>query len=188
MMNLNRKMKHVFAGLILTAFAIGFLACGDDNSLEELRKNELAKLREYMQANYADVKPKSSGLYYIEELKGTGDSIVPGDRVQIFYSAYNLEGDLVDETNGFSDGYLFEPVQFKVVPASQLNVESANYISETPGLHEALTYMQLNSIATLILDSGLAFGQNGTIYTEKSIPGFNSIIIKVRVYKVNPAN
>lgn len=184
-MKLNRTMKHVFSGLIITALVFGFLACGDDNSLEELRKKELALLEDFMLTNYPDVKPKPSGLYYIEEVKGTGDSIVPGDIVQIFYSAYNLESDLVDETNGFSNGYMFEPLQFKVVPASQLRVESANYVSEIPGLHEALTYMQPNSIATIILNSGLAFGQDGTIYTDKSIPGFTSIIIKVKVYKVD---
>ena len=176
-MNLNRKMKQVFAGLILTAFAIGFLACGDDNSLEELRKNELAKLDEYMQANYPDIEPTRSGLYFIEETKGTGDTIVPGDQVQVFYATWLIDSSLIDETNGYTAGYKFEPYT--------VNVGSGTSIA---GLEEALTYMQKGSVAFLIINSELAYGQNGNTQGNPPVPGFTTLLMRVEVYKVYQAN
>ena len=177
MMNLNRKMKHVFAGLILTAFAIGFLACGDDNSLEELRKSELAKLDTYMQANFPDVEPTRSGLYYIEEVKGTGDTIVPGDQVQVFYATWLIDSTLIDETNGYTLGYKFEPYT--------VNVGSGSSIA---GLEEALTYMQKGTVAFLVINSELAYGQNGNSQGNPPVQGFTTLLMRVEVYKVYQAN
>jgi FKBP-type peptidyl-prolyl cis-trans isomerase FkpA len=177
MMNLNRTTKHVFTLLIFTAVIIGFIACGDDNSLEELRKNELAKLNEYMQANYPDAKPKRSGLYYIEEVKGTGDTIVPGDQVQIYYATWLIDNTLIDETNGYTSGYKFEPFT--------VNVGSGTSIA---GLEEALTYMQKGTVAFLVINSELAYGQNGNIMGNPPVPGFTTLLMRVEVYKVYQAN
>ena len=176
MMNLNRTTKHVFTLLIFTAVIIGFIACGDDNSLEELRKNELAKLNEYMQANYPDTKPKRSGLYFIEEVKGTGDTIVPGDQVQIYYATWLIDGKLIDETNGYTTGYKFEPFT--------VNVGSGTSIA---GLEEALTYMQKGSVAFLVINSELAYGQNGNMQGNPPVPGFTTLLMRVEVYKIYKA-
>jgi len=50
-MKLKRILKQVFVVLFFTVAAIGIFSCGDDNSLEELRKNELALLDDYMLKN-----------------------------------------------------------------------------------------------------------------------------------------
>ena len=176
-MNLNRGMKHVFTGLILTAFAVGFLACGDDNNLEELRNNELALLDEYIQANYPGLEPTSSGLYYIEEVKGTGDTIKPGDQVQIYYATWLIDSTLIDETNGYIEGHRFEPYT--------VNVGSGTSIA---GLEEALTYMQKGTVANLVINSELAYGQNGNTMGDPPVPGFTTLLMQVEVYKIYKAN
>lgn len=172
-MNLNRTMKHVFSGLIITAMVFGFLACGDDNSLEKLRQKELETLNAYMQANYPDVEPTKSGLYYIEEVKGTGDTIVPGDKIQIFYSTRLIDGKLIDETNGYTNGYRFEPYEFVVGAGTAIT-----------GLEEAATYMQKGTVANLIINSQLAYGQNGNTYGTPPVPGFTTLLMQVEVYKI----
>lgn len=177
MNNLNRTMKHVFTGLIFTAVLIGFFACGDDNSLEELRKNELAKLDTYIQTNYPDVEPTSSGLYYVEEVKGTGDTIVPGDKVQIFYATWLIDSTLIDETNGYTTRYRFEPFEFVVGAGTAIT-----------GLEEAATYMQKGTVANLVINSELAYGQNGNTNGNPPVPGFTTLLMQVEVYKVYKAN
>lgn len=172
-MNLNRTMKHVFSGLVITAMVFGFLACGDDNSLEKLRQKELETLNAYMQANYPDVEPTKSGLYYIEEVKGTGDTIVPGDKIQIFYSTRLIDGKLIDETNGYTNGYRFEPYEFVVGAGTAIT-----------GLEEAATYMQKGTVANLIINSQLAYGQNGNTYGTPPVPGFTTLLMQVEVYKI----
>jgi FKBP-type peptidyl-prolyl cis-trans isomerase FkpA len=166
-------MKHVFTVLFFTIAAIGIFSCGDDNSLEELRKNELALLDEYIQTNYPDVEPTSSGLYYIEEVKGTGDTINPGDQVQIYYATWLIDSTLIDETNGYLQGHRFEPFT--------VNVGSGSAIA---GLEEALTYMQKGTVANLVINSELAYGQNGNTQGSPPVPGFTTLLMQVEVYKV----
>ncbi len=172
-MNLNRTMKRFFTGLIFTAVVIGFFACGDDNSLEALRKNELAKLDKYLATNYPGLKPTPSGLYYIEEVKGTGDSIVPGDKIQIFYATWTIDSLLLDETNGYTKGYRFEPYEFVVGAGTAIK-----------GLEEAATYMQLGTVANLVINSELAYGQNGNTQGSPPVPGFTTLLMQVQVYKI----
>ena len=173
MMNLNRTMKQVFATLFFTITAIGIFSCGDDNSLEELRKNELALLDEYMLANYPGVEPKPSGLYYIEEVKGSGDTIALGDQVQIYYATWLIDSTLIDETNGYLQGLRYEPFT--------VNVGSGTAIA---GLEEALTYMQKGTVANLVINSELAYGQNGNTQGSPPVPGFTTLLMQVEVYKV----
>lgn len=177
MMNFNRTMKQVFTGLIFTSIVFGFLACGDDNSLEELRKNELAKLDEYIKANYPNEKPKPSGLYYIEVAKGTGDSIVPGDKIQIFYATRFLDNKLIDETNGYTKGYRFEPYEFVVGAGTAIK-----------GLEEAVTYMQKGTVANIVINSALAYGQNGNTNGDPIVPGFTTLFMRVEIYKIYNSN
>jgi FKBP-type peptidyl-prolyl cis-trans isomerase FkpA len=171
-------MKKVFTVLILAVAAIGIFSCGDDNSLIELRNNELALLDEYMLANYPDVEPKPSGLYYIEEVKGTGDTIELGDQVQVYYATWLLKDSiLIDETSGYLLGHRFEPYT--------VNVGSGTSIK---GLEEALTYMQKGTVANLVINSELAYGQNGNTQGNPPVPGFTTLLMQVEVYKIYKAN
>lgn len=166
-------MKRLITVGLISVFVLALFSCQKNNSLEKLRENELELLDAYVKANYPNVKPKSSGLYYIEKVKGTGDTIKVGDRVQIFYATWTIDSVLVDETNGYTEGYRFEPYEYTVGAGSAIT-----------GLEEASTYMQTGTVANLILPSELAYGQNG----NNGIPGFTTLLMQVEVYKVYPVN
>jgi len=166
-------MKRIFAGLIIVVLAIVIFSCKEDKSLERMRKNELALLKAYIDKNYPGEEPKPSGLYYFEEVKGTGDSIVPGDRVQIFYATWLIDSLLIDETNGYLQGHRFEPFEYVVGSGSAI-----------AGLEEASTYMQLGTVSNLVIPSELAYGQNGNL----GVPGFSTLLMQVEVYKIYRAN
>lgn len=165
-------MKRFLAGLTLVLVVVAFFSCNKSNDLETLRKNELEKLDEFMGLHYPDSVAKSSGLYYIEEIKGYGDSlIVPGDRVQIFYATWTIDSVLVDESSGYTAGHRYEPLEYTVGTSSVVS-----------GLEEASTYMREGGKAHLVLNSELAYGQNGTT----GISGFTTLLMEVEVYKVYP--
>ena len=166
-------MKRLLTGLILATFIVAFVACKDNNNLEKLRKNELEKLDIFITKNYPNEKPKSSGLYYIEKIKGSGDSIVAGDRVQIFYATWTIDSVLIDETNGYTEGFKYEPFEFTVGAGTAIT-----------GLEEAATYMQNGTIANLVLPSELAYGQNGS----SGVAGFTTLLMQVEVYKIYRIN
>lgn len=166
-------MKRLLTGLSLVIAVALFFSCNNNNSLEKLRQNELAKLKEFIDANYPDVTPKPSGLYYIEEIKGEGDTIQAGDKVQIFYSTWTIDSVLIDESNGYSLGHRFEPYE--------IIVGNGDAIS---GLEEAVTYMQKGTKAHLVIPSELAYQQQGA----NGVPGFTTLLMEVEVYKVYKAN
>lgn len=167
-------MKQLTTALFVILLATAIFSC-DDNSLEKQRQNELDILDAYLQENYPDAEPKPSGLYYFEEVKGTGDTIKPGDKVQIYYATWSIDSILLDESNGYTEGYRFEPMEFIV--------GNGDVIS---GLDEAMTYMQKGTVANLVIDSKLAYGQNGNYQGNPPVPGFTTLLMQVEVYKVYP--
>lgn len=168
-------MNRIVTGVFITVLAIAFFSC-KDNDLEELRRQELRKLNEYIENNYPDIEPTPSGLYFIELEEGTGDSIEVGDRVQFFYDLWTLDTVKVAESGRY------EPVQVIVSPPSQLG-SSAQSVEDLLGLHEGLSYMREGGKARLILPSQLAFGQYGTYGVSR----FTTLLMEVEVYKVYPA-
>jgi len=169
-------MKRIVTGLLITFFAVAFFAC-KENDLEKQRENELKKLNEFIRNHYSDDDPRPSGLYYIKQEDGSGDSIQIGDRVQLFYDLWTLDSTYVTGTGRY------EPVEVIVLPPTQLS-SSASLAKNTLGLHESLTYMREGGKSKLIMPSELAFGQYGSY----GLPGFTSVIMEVEVYKVYPSD
>ncbi|NQU53277.1 MAG: FKBP-type peptidyl-prolyl cis-trans isomerase [Bacteroidetes bacterium] len=168
-------MKQFFAVFILTSVVIAFSACNNnDNSLEKMRENELVILDDYIQANFPVKDALPSGLYFYEETVGHGDSLIRGgDRVQIFYATYTIDSILIDQSSGYVEGYRFEPLEFIVGTGGVV-----------AGLDEAITYMREGGKADLVINSELAYGQNGS--PNGGVSGFSTILMEIEVYKVYP--
>ena len=172
-------MKQIFAVLLLLSVVVAFSSCNNnDNSLEKMRESELAILDEYIENTYPDSMPKPSGLYYIEEIVGSGDSLIrPGDNIEIFYATWRLDSPtdstLIDQSTGYLDGHRYEPLKF-VVGTSEVIV----------GLDEAVTYMREGGKARMVINSELAYGQNGS--PSGGVGGFTTLLMEVEAYKVYP--
>lgn len=167
-------MKTKLLGyLAIALFIAGVFAC-KENDQEKLRRIELERLDEYVRDNNLQDYRKPSGLYYKELAPGVGDTINPGDQVQIYYSTWALSDTIyhIDETEGYSEGYRYEPYTFVVGSGTAID-----------GLEEAATYMQKGTKAKLVIPSELAYGQRGS----SIITGFTTVIMEVEVYKVFPA-
>lgn len=136
----------------------------------------MKKLNEFMKAHYPGKEPNQTGLYYFELEQGTGDTIMINDRVQIFYTIWQL-----DSTEVRSSGQ-YEPLELVVLPPTQLS-SSAQSVGQMRALHEALTYMQKGTKSMLIFDSALGFGQYGTT----GVSPFTPLMMEVEVHKVYPA-
>ena len=164
-------IKILFA---LAAFALLF-SCHKGIDYEKLRKEELAILNDYISQHGEFVKTASGLYYYNEPGTGSGDTIKLGDQVQIFYATWVLlsaeDSFLVDQTSGYLDGYRYEPYKF-----------TAGAGTSVSGLEEAVTYMQPGTRSHLVINSELAYGQNGS----GSVGMFQTLLMEVEVYKVIP--
>lgn len=175
-------MKKIIASLILGVGAIAFFACDDGIDYEKLRQEELAIMEDYLEMQDQDFEETSSGLhYYLEEGTGVGDSIRTGYTVQLFYATWTLnsatgtsdDSTLVDQTSGYLDGHRYEP--YEVIVGSGGSIQ---------GLEEGLLYMETGTRGHLVINSELAYGQNGS--PQGGIGGFQTVLMEVEIYKVIP--
>ena len=125
-------MKKLFFFLAVVGVVLFSMdSCKKTISLDELRAQELQKMDDFIAANGITVDPTESGMYYIPEVEGTGDSIKAGDRVKIFYTGMFLDSTIFDATGSY------EPFEF--------TVGSTDVIT---GMSEGLTYMKQGGKAT----------------------------------------
>jgi FKBP-type peptidyl-prolyl cis-trans isomerase FkpA len=164
-------IKNTLLFLVLGAI-LSLTAC-DDNSLGKLRERELDLLDKYIKDNNITVKPTASGLYYIEVQKGTGDTIKVGDVVDIYYRTYRLSDSTLVDYNITANGHYYDPLRFTVTPP--------NGSSVVEGLNEGVKFMQLGTIAHMIIPSQIAYGQNGA---GVGIPAFSTLLFEIRIHKV----
>ncbi|WP_319480617.1 FKBP-type peptidyl-prolyl cis-trans isomerase [uncultured Draconibacterium sp.] len=170
-------MKKTFSYILLMLGAVAFFACDDGIDYQKMRNEELALLDEYMAVAHPGAEETPSGLFYFNEPgTGEGDTIKAGDRVQLFYATWSLvEGPdsfLVDQTNGYMDGHRFEPYEVTVSTGGSIK-----------GLEEGLTYMQPGTRSRLVINSELAYGQQGS---GAAIGAFQTVLMEVEIYKVIP--
>jgi FKBP-type peptidyl-prolyl cis-trans isomerase FkpA len=168
------KKLLFFALPLLLVSGIISTSCKDNNDLAALRDDELKLLADFVSryeiAHGIELKPTSSGLYYIETVKGTGDTIAIGDKVQLWYNTYLLKDTSLIDSN--MDGGKFVPLEFVVSSASSSSV--------IEGLNEAVKYMRPGGQAFLIAPSEVAYGQNGSL----NVPAFSTLLFDIEIYKV----
>ncbi len=174
-------MRKILSGLFIISGLALLFSCSDGIDYEKIRQEELANLQFYIDNVYPGAEPTASGLYYFnEEGTGHGDTIKLGDQVQIYYATWvlsvvgnEIDSILVDQTSGYLLGHRYEPYSF--VPGTGTSIA---------GLEEGITYMQPGTRSHLVINSELAYGQNGS--SSGGIGLFKTILMEVEVYKVIP--
>ena len=158
-------MKKILFFTALTAsLIIALVSCKDGLDLDALRAEEVKMLEEYIEKNGIETTPTKTGMYYIETVAGTGDSLIKvGDRVEISYV-----GTLLSTEKEFDKSDPYEPYKF--------TVGSSDVIA---GMSEGMTYMRLGGKARLIIPSNLAYGASNS----SGLPRFSTLIFDVEVLK-----
>ncbi|MEI6680249.1 MAG: FKBP-type peptidyl-prolyl cis-trans isomerase [Mariniphaga sp.] len=159
--------------LVIALVAICFSSC-KQTTLQILQGQEANLLAKYIAKYHPDVKPKTSGLYFIETKAAPAgtDTIKIGDLVKVYYTGYLIED---DAAAGIRDGYKFdmsgefEPFSFTVGSSSVIT-----------GWDEALLYMKAGSEAKLVVPSKLAYSSQ----QQSTIPAYSTLVFYIKVYKV----
>jgi FKBP-type peptidyl-prolyl cis-trans isomerase len=118
---------------------------------EQMKQVEIAKADEpalrakYLADNKIKVKPTKSGLYYLELVKGSGESIKAGQTVSVNYTGKYLNGKVFDTSERTG-----KPIEFHVGKSEVI-----------PGWDEGIMMMKKGGKATLIIPSVLAYGDGG---------------------------
>jgi FKBP-type peptidyl-prolyl cis-trans isomerase len=129
----------------------------------------------YLAKNKLNGQKTASGLVYVIEREGTGDSTTVGSTLYVNYAGYLLDGPLFDTSypelakanNMFSEGRPYEPLP--------VNVGVGQVI---PGWDEGLMLLKKGSKAKFIIPSPLGYGEGGA---GAMIPANSILVFDVEV-------
>lgn len=132
----------------------------ESNSQEEMRR-----LKNYLIQEDIKIKPKMSGLYFIEKQKGTGQNAMPNDKVKVHYIGKFINGMVFDSSVERAEIFEFILGKDRVIDAWQ----------------EGISYMKKGSKATFIVPSHLAYKAKGV---ENVIPPYATLIFEVELLDI----
>jgi len=134
---------------------------------ETMRQASKEELTAYMLQNYPDVKPLSSGVYIIPVETGKGRCPVKGEKVELDFAAFLL--------NGKSVGSTFEsPEKFSFVLGDGQTLR---------GWEEIVPNMHLGERVRAIIPSELAYGE----HPVGEIPAFANLVYDIKLLKITTA-
>jgi FKBP-type peptidyl-prolyl cis-trans isomerase FkpA len=125
---------------------------------------ELTLIRNFLDSNDYVAEPTESGLYYIEQVPGNDTLIGPGERVDMYYRGYFLDGRVFD--SNFDDATPYSVI----IPYEYL----------IQGLNEGLQLMSKGSEGILIIPYSLAYGETGT----QIIGPYMTIVFYIKIVNV----
>ena len=136
---------------------------------QNAKKEEGSLLQKYLKDNKITAKPDANGLYYIEKVKGTGTQAMAGKKVRVSYTGTLLDGKVFDSSKG------------KNPPYYEFTLGAGQVIK---GWDEGIAKMHKGGKATLIVPSGLAYGERGM----GSITPYSTLVFDVELLDVMDAS
>jgi peptidylprolyl isomerase len=140
-------MKRISKSLIplLLVLLMVFLAagCNPSKTYEEEQKEKIRNFLDSHPELSFELKP--SGLYYFEEITGTGDLAETHDTAYLFYTGYLTDGYKFD-TNIEANGDLIDTL-----------IRPVNEGWFIKGFDEAITYMRVGGKSVVLMPSNLAY-------------------------------
>lgn len=150
---------------LITGFIIILLSSCDLTSKYE--KQEQADIQNYLDNNpNLKFEKKQSGLYYLDVVKGTGDSVAIHDTAHVLYTGYTLDGTQFITNYGTGKDTLVVPV-------------GEGYMNILAGFDEALTYMRGGGKCKALMPSSLAYGSSGL-----NFPAFTPVVFDIYIQKL----
>lgn len=134
-------------------------------SLEMMKSKEKELLNQYLRTNGITAEPLGSGLYYVETVSGSGQSIDTG-----FIVTFHFNLQLADGSQVFSSYDKGEPMQL-----------TCGKPFDTPGFDQGIGMMKKGGKARFIVPSEIAFGPSGR---GAVIPPYSTLIYDVEVIDV----
>ncbi|WP_026775225.1 FKBP-type peptidyl-prolyl cis-trans isomerase [Polaribacter sp. Hel_I_88] len=143
--------------LLLFIIAVGF-SCSDDEIIDYTAQNE-ADIQAYLAANNINAQKTLSGLYYVINEEGNGESPIFNSNVTLGYKGYFLDGTTFDSSS-----------------KATFNVNQV-----VPGFAEAVTILKIGGSGTFILPSRLGYGNRGS----RSIAPGDVIVFDINLISIN---
>jgi FKBP-type peptidyl-prolyl cis-trans isomerase len=124
----------------------------------------MANLTKYLKEKNITAKPTSSGIYYIEKVKGSGAKAAAGKVVKVHYTGTLLNGTKFDSSRDRNQPYEFTLGQGQVIK----------------GWDEGFALMNVGGKATLIIPSKMGYNERDM----GTIPPYSTLVFDVELIDV----
>jgi FKBP-type peptidyl-prolyl cis-trans isomerase FkpA len=149
-----------------------------EEKMAQAREEEQSKLENYLSENNITQAPTASGLYFIEEKKGTGKKAESGKVVKVHYVGRLLDGtvfdtsreDVAKESNTYNPQRPYQPFEFTLGQGMVIR-----------GWDEGISYMSEGGRAKLVIPADLAYGEQGA---GNIIPPNATLVFDVELIEV----
>lgn len=149
-------MKRILLFLLVSITSV-HCSKDDDQSQTEIDNEIILK---YIAVNDLDAMNIGSGLYYVDEVTGTGENPNPSSTVRVAYSGYFTDGEVFDESN--SDGIIF----------------GLNQVIQ--GWTMGIPFFKEGGRGKLLIPSGLAYGDS----PRSGIPANSVLVFDIHLIEV----
>ena len=168
MKKLNALLK---VGVLVLFSALIISGCNknEDPYAEYTPEREATLIKDWlaqMVTNKKDIDTTSTGIFYIVEKEGTGETVKSGNTVKVKYTGMFLDGTIFDASAYHGDGTM-------------------TYIHKTDplikGWEEGIEVMRKGGIAAFLVPSAKGYGTTGA----GSIPPNTPLIFIIEVIEIN---
>lgn len=175
------KINHRIL-IIIIALAAVFLnqACTEETADSDPGADEQRYLDIYMTNTYPDAEPLQSGLYYIEETEGEGNSPDSTEWVLVNHVSYTvvpIYAIYESYIENVADDNNLDPNNVAMYGPYKMQNGTRNL-----GLMEGLSLMKPGGQATLVFSSDLGYGSTGS----GNIPQYSSLKYEIELLEVIP--
>ncbi|MBB5396499.1 FKBP-type peptidyl-prolyl cis-trans isomerase [Mucilaginibacter sp. AK015] len=150
---------------------------------DQMKKQEPAKIKKYVEEKKLNVKTTPSGLQYQITQQGSGPMLVVGDTAVVNYTGSLVDGKVFDTSikeeamknkRIFNPNRKYEPFKFPVGAGAVIR-----------GWDEGFQLLNKGSKATFVIPSELGWGEQGS---QGMIPAFAPVIFTVEVLDIIKPN
>ncbi|HIF06351.1 MAG TPA: FKBP-type peptidyl-prolyl cis-trans isomerase [Gemmatimonadetes bacterium] len=145
----KRSLRGTFGLTAMVALTLTMAACGDDVFGPNPQDVEFAAS---LGIDLVNMTESSTGLFYLDDVVGTGDAAESGDQVTLNYTGSLANGEQFDAGNDFV-----------------ITLGLSNLIA---GFTEGVTGMRVEGTRTIVIPSNLGYGSTAS----SRIPG-NSVLV-----------
>ena len=157
------KMNNLIKGFLFTGLIMTLLSSCD--LTQKYEKEEREKIQNFLsQHPELTFELKTSGLYYMDVIDGSGTKPILSDTVYVFYTGYYLDGSKFT-TNVGDDAYAF--------PAGE------GYV--IPGFDEAVMLMNEGGSSKMLIPSYIGYGNSGYY-----MPAYTPLFFEVELDSMAP--
>lgn len=165
-----KKLNAILKVCVFVMFAVVLASSckKDDPYADYTPEREAALIKDWlatMVKNNKDIDTTSTGIYYIVEKEGTGETVKTGDEVTVKYTGLFLDGSIFDASAYHGDGTM-------------------TYIHKTDpliqGWEEGIEVMKKGGSAAFLIPSAKGYGTTGS----GSIPPYTPLIFVIEVVDI----